>query len=123
MAILTPYLPGAGGTSGSPYAEGGALFALGLVNANYHNSEILNYLVTSLANASQNEVIQHGACLGIGLVSMATWDMSLFNNMMQYLNLDSAVAGEAASYSMGLIMLGSANAQAMQDMLTYAHET
>jgi hypothetical protein len=41
---------------------------------------------------------------------MATWDISLFNNMMQYLNLDSAVAGEAASYAMGLIMLGSANA-------------
>jgi hypothetical protein len=41
---------------------------------------------------------------------MATWDMNLFSSIFQYLNLDSAVTGEAASYAMGLIMLGSGNA-------------
>jgi hypothetical protein len=35
MSILDPYLPkGGGGASSQTYAEGGALFALGLIHAN-----------------------------------------------------------------------------------------
>jgi len=36
---------------------------------------------------------------------------------------DSAVAGEAAGFAMGLIMLGSADAGCAEEMLTYARET
>lgn len=36
---------------------------------------------------------------------------------------DSAVAGEACGISMGLIMLGSANSEAIEEMLRYARET
>lgn len=36
---------------------------------------------------------------------------------------DSAVAGEAAGYAMGLIMLGTASTKAQEEMLAYAHET
>jgi 26S proteasome regulatory subunit N2 len=36
---------------------------------------------------------------------------------------DSAVAGEAAGYAMGLVMLGSADPTCADEMLTYAKET
>ena len=37
--------------------------------------------------------------------------------------MDSAVAGEAAGYAMGLVMLGTGSAKALEEMLQYAHET
>lgn len=36
---------------------------------------------------------------------------------------DSAVAGEACGYAMGLVMLGSGSEKALDEMLQYAHET
>lgn len=36
---------------------------------------------------------------------------------------DSATAGEACGYAMGLVMLGSASARCLDEMLQYAHET
>ena len=47
----------------SPYTEGGALYALGLIHAN-HGDEILPFLLES-SRSSNNEVIQHGASLGL----------------------------------------------------------
>lgn len=119
--ILQPYLPGAAG--GSPYSEGGALYALGLIHANHMHTDTLNYLINALQANSGNETVLHGACLGIGLLAMATADMNLFEQLKTVLYSDSAVASEAASYAMGLIMMGSANEVAIQEMLSYAHET
>ncbi len=62
-ALMTPYLP-RNGVSGSPYSEGGALYALGLIYAN-HGHDVRGFLLESLRNTS-NEIIQHGACLGLG---------------------------------------------------------
>lgn len=36
---------------------------------------------------------------------------------------DNATSGEAAGYSMGLVMLGSASPRAVEEMLSYARET
>jgi hypothetical protein len=60
---MAPYLPREG-HAGSPYSEGGALYALGLITAN-HGSGIQPFLTESL-RASGNPIIQHGACLGLG---------------------------------------------------------
>jgi hypothetical protein len=60
---MQPYLPKEG-SSGSPYSEGGALYALGLIHAN-HGSDIRQFLLDSLRAAS-NPIIQHGGCLGLG---------------------------------------------------------
>ena len=69
-ALMAPYLPReGGGGSGSPYAEGGALYALGLIYAQ-HGTPIRSFLAQCLRNAS-SEVVQHGACLGLGLAAMA----------------------------------------------------
>jgi len=60
---MAPYLP-RDGHAGSPYSEGGALYALGLITAN-HGSGIQPFLTESL-RATGNPIIQHGACLGLG---------------------------------------------------------
>ena len=53
-ALMAPYLP-RNGASGSPYSEGGALYALGLIHAN-HGQDIRDFLLESL-RGTQNEVI------------------------------------------------------------------
>jgi hypothetical protein len=62
-ALLAPYLP-RDGAGGSPYSEGGALYALGLIAAN-HGAAHRAFLLNSL-RAAGSPVIQHGACLGLG---------------------------------------------------------
>ncbi|KAM3405539.1 hypothetical protein ACQJBY_008188 [Aegilops geniculata] len=146
-ALMAPYLPqnGAGG-GGSPYSEGGALYALGLIHAN-HGEGIKQFLRESLRNTSaevtfcslsfsrnanyvvtflnQNriiQVIQHGACLGLGLASLGTADEEVFEDIKNVLYTDSAVAGEAAGIGMGLLMVGTASEKA-GEMLAYAHDT
>ncbi|XP_038702017.1 26S proteasome non-ATPase regulatory subunit 1 homolog A-like [Tripterygium wilfordii] len=120
-SLMAPYLPQAGaGGGGSPYSEGGALYALGLIHAN-HGEGIKQFLRDSLRNASV-EVIQHGACLGLGLAALGTADEDIYDDIKSVLYTDSAVAGEAAGISMGLLMVGTASEKA-SEMLAYAHET
>ncbi|CDO99454.1 unnamed protein product [Coffea canephora] len=120
-SLMAPYLPqsGAGG-GGSPYSEGGALYALGLIHAN-HGEGIKQFLRESLRSTNV-EVIQHGACLGLGLAALGTADEDIFDDIKNVLYTDSAVAGEAAGISMGLLMVGTASEKA-SEMLAYAHET
>lgn len=68
------------------------------------------------------QVIQHGACLGLGLAALGTADDEIFDEIKNVLYTDSAVAGEAAGISMGLLMVGTASEKA-GEMLAYAHET
>ena len=119
-ALLAPYLPQEG-VSGSPFSEGGALFALGLIHAN-HGSSVLP-LLTKALKGNQNEVLQHGAALGLGVAGMATENEEIYEALKSVLFNDSAVAGEAAGLSMGLVMLGSASGKALEEMLQYAHDT
>lgn len=46
---------------GSPYAEGGGLYALGLIHAN-HGANITDYLLTRLKDAT-NEVRYMSICM------------------------------------------------------------
>ncbi|KAM0972206.1 hypothetical protein FF1_020018 [Malus domestica] len=121
-SLMAPYLPqgGAGGGGGSPYSEGGALYALGLIHAN-HGEGIKEFLRDSLRSTNV-EVIQHGACLGLGLSALGTADEEIYDDIKNVLYTDSAVAGEAAGISMGLLMVGTASEKA-SEMLVYAHET
>jgi 26S proteasome regulatory subunit N2 len=49
--------------------------------------------------------------------------VQVYEQLQHVLHTDSAVAGEAAGLAMGLVMLGSANASVIEEMLNYAHET
>ena len=70
LNILKPYLPPESGASNSIYSEGGSLFGLGLIHTN-SGSGVLEYLRKAL-KSSTNEVVQHGAALGLGVAGMAT---------------------------------------------------
>lgn len=120
ISILRPYLPN-DGVSSSVYSEGGSLFALGLIHA-HHGTEVTDLLKSTLkSNAA--EIVQHGAALGLGAAGMASGNEEVYEELRNILYTDSAVAGEASGYAMGLIMLGTGSERAVEDMLTYAHET
>lgn len=122
MDILNPYLPGPPSPNSSPYSEGGALYALGLIHADRMDSATVAYLVTALQN-TQNETVQHGVCLGLGMIAMASGNTGVVDSLKQILFTDSAVAGEAAAYGIGLVLLGNAHADYIEELLKYAHET
>ncbi|CAM8903056.1 unnamed protein product [Rhodiola kirilowii] len=120
-SLMAPYLPqGGAGGGASPFSEGGALYALGLIHAN-HGENIKQFLRDSL-RSTDIEVIQHGACLGLGLAALGTADDDTYDDIKNVLYTDSAVAGEAAGISMGLLMVGTAS-EKVSEMLAYAHET
>lgn len=130
MSLLQPYLP-QGGISASPYSEGGALYALGLIHASKGgtgNADAIAYLHQALRNAGVNEVVQHGACLGLGLASVGSAKEEIFEDLKQTLYSDNAVAGEAAALSIGLLLLGTGPSNplaesAIKELLSYAHDT
>lgn len=120
LNLMQQYLPRDSGP-GSGYTEGGGLYALGLIHAN-HGSAIIDYLLNQLKDA-QNEATRHGGCLGLGLAAMGTVRQDIYEQLKFNLYQDDAVTGEAAGVAMGLVMLGSKQSQAIEDMVSYAQET
>jgi 26S proteasome regulatory subunit N2 len=120
MNILQPYLPPAPesedaqpvATTGGD-AEGGALFALGLIHGSHAGSsaqlrkETSELLRAHLRASHANEVISHGAALGVGLTAFGSCDATVVNELKELLYTDSAVAGEAAGMAMGMVLVGS----------------
>ena len=136
LSLLRPYLPAPGAPGASPYSEGGALYALGLIHAGEgvapaDRKAALDHLLASLDEAvavevdNAREALQHGACLGIGLVGMSSSSVTLCERLRTVLYADSAVVGEAAALAIGLIMFGAGDeAQALvRDLVGYAHDT
>lgn len=118
MSLLQPYLPpdpseseGSVPTSGG-YAEGGSLYALGLIHGSQAGSsadkrqETTDFLRRHLRASHANEVISHGAALGVGLTAMGSADVAIVNELKELLDTDSAVAGEAAGMAIGLVLVG-----------------
>lgn len=120
LSLMASYLPKETGP-GSGYSEGGGLFALGLIHAN-HGGAITEYLLNQLKDAT-NEMVRHGGCLGLGLAAMATHRQDVYEQLKFNLYQDDAVTGEAAGIALGLVMLGSKSASAIEDMVAYAQET
>ena len=122
--LLEPYLPkenvGAA-NAGSAYSQGGSLYALGLIYAN-HETVALD-LIRKHFKDSNDEVVKHGGALGLGVAGMATGDEGIYTDLKDVLYSDSALNGEAVGISMGLIMLGTGNIKAIEEMISYAHET
>ena len=54
---------------------------------------------------------------------MSTGRADLYEALKTNLFQDDAITGEAAAVAMGLVMLGSGDKKAIEDMVTYAHET
>ncbi|GIZ38954.1 hypothetical protein CKM354_000234900 [Cercospora kikuchii] len=121
--LLEPYLPkeNAQTSAGSTYSQGGSLYALGLIYTN-HGTNVLDYLRRQF-KATQEEVVQHGGALGLGTAGMATGSEEIYEELKNVLYADSAINGEAVGLAMGLVMLGTGNLRALDDMIQYAHDT
>jgi 26S proteasome regulatory subunit N2 len=119
--LLEPYLPKENQLSNSVYSQGGSLYALGLIYTN-HGHHVLDYLRTQFNKATE-EVVQHGGALGLGLAGMGTGSESIYDDLKQVLYTDSAINGEAVGLAMGLVMLGTGNIKALEDMIQYTHDT
>ena len=157
MTLLEPYLPPAQSaddageaptvTADGGYAEGGSLYALGLIHGSRAGSssekkgEAREFLRGHLRASHANEVISHGAALGVGLTALGSADLGIVNELKELLYTDSAVAGEAAGMAIGMVLVGSgagnaassssapavANAEELSEVVselrTYARET
>ena len=119
MHLLQPYLPsdpssdeGGAVSSTGGYAEGGSLYALGLIHGSQASTsaekrqETTNFLRSHLRASHANEVMSHGAALGVGLTAMGTADLVIVNELKEVLDTDSAVAGEAAGMAIGMVLVG-----------------
>lgn len=122
MNILQPYLPtepsaedgeAAAVSTHGGYAEGGSLYALGLIHGSHAGSsaekrkETSELLRKHLRASHANEVISHGAALGVGLTAFGSCDLTVVNELKELLYTDSAVAGEAAGMAIGMVLVGS----------------
>ncbi|KAJ9269663.1 hypothetical protein DTO212C5_4274 [Paecilomyces variotii] len=123
--LLAPYLPKehiAGvGSTGSVYSQGGSLYAFGLIYAN-HGGMAVDMIRDHFKKATE-EVVQHGGALGLGVAGMASGDEGIYEDLKNVLYTDSALNGEAVGLAMGLVMLGTGNMKALEDMIQYAHDT
>eukprot|EP00058_Branchiostoma_floridae_P007904 XP_002593392.1 hypothetical protein BRAFLDRAFT_261728 [Branchiostoma floridae] len=120
LHLMSTYLPKDTGP-GSAYSEGGGLYALGLIHAN-HGGTMIDYLLNQVKEAT-TEMVRHGAGLGLGLAAMGTARQDVYEQLKFNLYQDDAVTGEAAGIAMGLVMVGTKSAQAIEDMVAYAQET
>ena len=126
--LMAPYLPrgaggggGGGGAASSPYSEGGALFALGLLSAG-HASPDAPFLLESLRGAVA-EPVQHGAALGLGAAMLGSRDASAADALRAVvLFTDGAVPGEGAALGTGLLYAG-AGSDAAAELVAYARDT
>ena len=73
--IFQKFLPESNqGDAVNHYSNGGALYGLGLLYTGTNNQDIVDYIIGVSTNPthSQNEVVMHGACLGLGLTTFAS---------------------------------------------------
>eukprot|EP00916_Digyalum_oweni_P015975 GHVL01026219.1.p1 GENE.GHVL01026219.1~~GHVL01026219.1.p1 ORF type:complete len:574 (-),score=173.03 GHVL01026219.1:51-1772(-) len=117
--ILQKYLPST--NNNTIYSDGGSLYALGLIHAYKYDENIKNYFLGELNKDVSSEPLQHGACLGLGLLAIGTKNRQIYEAFQKALISDSAVVGESAAYGIGLIMLGSG--ECVNELIEYAHET
>ena len=129
IKILEAFLPRDGITS-SEYAEGGALYALGLMSPMSDvgrdekgmESKATSLLMKHLGNTS--EVVQHGAALGLGLLCLGKGHGEEIEALKAVLYSDSAVAGEAAALAIGLIYYGGRrDDETLSEIIHYSKET
>ena len=136
MTLLQPYLPTLENTNVSGYAEGGALYALGLIHASTSISTesrktASDYLRQQLrsANTLSIDPMSHGAALGIGLAEFASKNIEVCDELKELLYTDSAVAGEAAGLALGLVLCGAGStdseeiSEILAEIKNYACET
>ncbi|KAI0988786.1 hypothetical protein GJ496_005335 [Pomphorhynchus laevis] len=121
LRLMDAYLPKHTSTL-SPYAEGGGLYALGLIFANHGNGEIIKYLEDSIRESS-NPVVKHGGTLGLGLLTLGTNNRHVLSLMKEMLSMNDAIVGEAVAIGMGMVMIGSRSRSTLSELICQVEET
>uniref|UniRef100_A0A915P8B1 26S proteasome non-ATPase regulatory subunit 1 n=1 Tax=Meloidogyne floridensis TaxID=298350 RepID=A0A915P8B1_9BILA len=120
--ILDPYLP-RGDVDPYGFKEGGSLYAYGLIHANHGNQSVINYLTDQL-NKATTSAVRHGGCLGLGLAALGTRSVKIYEHLRECLySQNEAVSGEGAGIAMGLVLAGSMNQSAFDEMRSYILDT
>ncbi|CAK5084131.1 unnamed protein product [Meloidogyne enterolobii] len=120
--ILDPYLP-RGDVDPYGFKEGGSLYAYGLIHANHDNQSVINYLTDQL-NKATTSAVRHGGCLGLGLAALGTRSVKIYEHLRECLySQNEAVSGEGAGIAMGLVLAGSMNQSAFDEMRSYILDT
>ncbi len=88
-------MPGGDGNASNHYQNGGSLYGLGLLFTGTGNNDIIQYIIDVTTNPAynQNEVIMHGACLGLGLTGFATGNETVSERLKDILNSSTSVMG------------------------------
>lgn len=126
MNILRPHLPTPNSVGALPFQESGALFALGLIHSTSSvdgRGPAVEYLKGALRDYAANEIMVHGASLGLGLSAMGLNDEELFESLFASVSACDAVASEAAALAIGFVMLGSSNMKVIETLHNHAKVT
>jgi len=122
MSLLEPYLPSSSSDDTAAFAtpaptggfaEGGSLYALGIIHGSHAGSsvnkrkEANDFIRNHLRASHANEVISHGAALGVGLTAFGTNKVEIVHELKELLYTDSAISGEAAGIAIGMVLVGS----------------
>ena len=104
--------------------NGGAIYALGLIYVNYSwDQSIIDTVIEKLNPPKKSYVIQHGACLALGLISMGSRNKSHYDILVRVLYEDVPEPGEAAGYALGMVMLGSGDEGTINFMIDQINST
>ncbi|KAH8927182.1 hypothetical protein BT69DRAFT_1347455 [Atractiella rhizophila] len=91
---------------GNLQAKEVACFALGLVHANHPEAEVTGFLLRVLRSFGASPTIQTWCRTWTGVAHLSSGSWEVYEDLKVVLFSDDAVAGEAAGYAMGLVMLG-----------------
>ena len=118
LTVLSPYLSSKSG----PEITGGALFALGLIYANYGWDSKVNETIRNSLRNSRQMYVQYGASLALGLISIGSQNQSDYQMLKDIVMADKPVpeTGEAAGYGLGMVMLGCGPSEEGEELITFA---
>jgi len=123
---LAKFLPESNAGDGvNHYSNGGALYGLGLIYTGTNDATIVDYIIDKTTNPTlnQNEVVMHGACLGLGLTAFASSNENVAERLKDILRASTSVMGEAAALALGLVFAGSNNESIISELIATAADS
>lgn len=124
--IMKKFLPGnTNADVVNHYPNGGSLYGLGLLFTSTCNQEIIDFLIEITTNPThnQNDVIMHGACLGLGLTAFASGNETIGERLKDILNSSTSIMGEASALAIGLTYAGTNSDAILSDLIAIAQDT
>lgn len=125
-SVFAKFLPENNAGDGiNHYSNGGALYGLGLLYTGTANQTILDYITEKTTNPTlnQNEVVMHGACLGLGLTAFASGHENTAERLKDILRASTSVMGEASALALGLVFAGTNNESIISELIATASES